>query len=305
MTQYLGCEAARTHIEALLDEELSVAEQVAVEAHLRWCTTCAARVADLQVIGASICTVSEALRRPVDPADEAGLVAGVLARLDAEHDQSVGVRLRESLSDRRLLWPTLGAMLGVVLCLCGLFGVLRLTLHEQPRSLAAMLDLRASPGSDENPMRLDPDMAAPRVLNAFVTFGDLPDDEAMFALSTTVTREGKVASYELLQSQRVATRSIDRRAREDRQGGHDVSALLDAVRAARFSPAQAPGGQTVAVNMVWVIARTTVKGSAHPTRDFELPSGAGAPTQDRSVPAAAPGARPREQSALPVDIPMA
>ena len=54
MIPYVGCEYAREHLDAFVDGELSVAEQVAVESHLRWCRTCAARVEDLQLIGASI-----------------------------------------------------------------------------------------------------------------------------------------------------------------------------------------------------------------------------------------------------------
>ena len=54
MIPYVGCEYAREHLDGFVDGELSVDEQVAVESHLRWCRTCAARVEDLQLIGDSI-----------------------------------------------------------------------------------------------------------------------------------------------------------------------------------------------------------------------------------------------------------
>ena len=54
MIPYVGCEYAREHLDAFVDGELSVDEQVAVESHLRWCRTCAARVEDVQLIGDSI-----------------------------------------------------------------------------------------------------------------------------------------------------------------------------------------------------------------------------------------------------------
>jgi anti-sigma factor RsiW len=54
MMTYVGCEYAREHLDAFVDGELSVDEQVAVESHLRWCRTCAARVEDMQLIGNSI-----------------------------------------------------------------------------------------------------------------------------------------------------------------------------------------------------------------------------------------------------------
>ena len=44
MTQYVGCDHARTLLEGLIDGELSMADQLAVESHLRWCETCALRV---------------------------------------------------------------------------------------------------------------------------------------------------------------------------------------------------------------------------------------------------------------------
>ena len=54
MIPYLGCDAAREMLEAFVDGELAMADQVAVESHLRWCRTCGARVEDLRVIGASL-----------------------------------------------------------------------------------------------------------------------------------------------------------------------------------------------------------------------------------------------------------
>ena len=42
MTPYVGCDYARERLEALLDDELSVDEQVLVESHVRWCRTCGA-----------------------------------------------------------------------------------------------------------------------------------------------------------------------------------------------------------------------------------------------------------------------
>ena len=54
MIPYLGCEAARDLLEAFVDGELAMADQVALESHLRWCRTCGARVEDMRLIGASM-----------------------------------------------------------------------------------------------------------------------------------------------------------------------------------------------------------------------------------------------------------
>ena len=43
-----------------------------------------------------------------------------------------------------------------------------------------------------------------------------------------------------------------------------MAELLHAVRQSRFAPAQRPGRPVVAVNMVWLFARTTVKASPGP-----------------------------------------
>ena len=65
------------------------------------------------------------------------------------------------------------------------------------------------------------------------------------------------SNYELLQSG--ASRAAQRGPRND-----EVTAVLDAVRH-RASRRPRPPAATVAVNMVWLLARTTVKASARAT----------------------------------------
>jgi hypothetical protein len=77
----------------------------------------------------------------------------------------------------------------------------------------------------------------------------------MFAVGVVVSREGRIANYELLRSERTGQRSPNSknlRANVD-------EAVLDAVRQSRFAPAQTPVGRAVAVNMVWLIVMTTVQ----------------------------------------------
>jgi len=98
------------------------------------------------------------------------------------------------------------------------------------------------------------------------------EDEAVFALAAVVTREGRVANYEVLVSEQ-----------ENRPGALDVTHLLDRVARSRFSPAERGVARApVAVNMVWLLARTTVKGTPR-ALDFEVPS---APLPTPLVPAA-------------------
>jgi hypothetical protein len=75
----------------------------------------------------------------------------------------------------------------------------------------------------------------------------MTEGEAVLALSAMVTREGRVDGLELISNER------DQRQMEQ---------LLDAVSRARFQPAQ-QGGSPVSVNMVWLLAHTTVRGKQH------------------------------------------
>jgi hypothetical protein len=277
MIPYLGCETAREMLDEFADGELAVDDQVAVEAHLRWCRTCAARIEDLCLIGSGIragavavnaagplvvhsagspvvnaagssamnTAGSQAMNRARDDEQALAVIqSGVLTRIRAEHDQSLRIRTRELFVDRRLLWPALGATAAVLICLCGAFSVLQLAAKEQPDSLAAMIQSLADPGSDRNPMRLDAAASVPRSLEDSIVLDQIGEDEAVFAVATVVTREGRIAGYEVLDS---------------RASRGDVAALLHAVKQSRFEPALAPGGRTVAVNMVWLFAWTTVE----------------------------------------------
>jgi anti-sigma factor RsiW len=258
MIPYLDCRAAQLLLEAFVDGELAVHDQVALESHLRWCRVCAARVEDMQTIGASLRVTSCALRA-VDGADEslASVESEVLTRIQTEREQSAWTQLRNMCTDMRFFWPAVGASLALLACLCVASAVVSLTSAEKPDSLAGMIEVLANPGSDQNPMRLDGAMAAPpRALDG-AGLESVPGDDAVFALSAVVTREGRVANYEVLFAERASVRRHDTAV----QTG-DVSSVVNAVKQSRFAPAQSMDGAPVAVNMVWVLARTTVKASA-------------------------------------------
>jgi len=310
MIPYIGCESARELLEPLIDGELGVDDQVAVEAHLRWCRTCAARVEDLSVIGAAVRLGPPSVRpRTEDPDLLSGVQSEVLGRIRAERDQSFATRFRELFSDKRMLWPALGATFAVLICLCGAFGVMQLASVERPRSLAALIaSVRpdAVPGSDDNPLSLDPTVQAPRISSDVAALDRITGDESVFAVATVVTREGRVSNYELLLP---GEAGADLGAARARHAEDDVVALLHAVKQSRFTPAQqGAAGRPVAVNMVWLFARTTavrehdvqLEQLLHPrarTRPAEHvePS---PHTPDRPKPAVLPA---DERSALPHD----
>jgi Putative zinc-finger len=287
MIPYLDCRAAQDLLESFIDGELSVHKQVALESHLRWCSVCAARVEDMQAIGASLRVTSCALR-VADAADDslASVQSEVLTRIKTEREQATWAQLRDMCADLRFFWPAIGASLALLACLCVAASVVSVTSDENPDSLAGMIQMLANPGSDENPMRLDGAMAAPpRALDA-AALESIPGDEAVFALAAVVTREGRVSNYEVLFSERASVRRHDTAVETD-----DVSSVVNAVKQSRFSPAQAIDGEPVAVNMVWVLARTTVKASAQASIDQAPVRATPAPRPAEAAPKPEPPAR--------------
>src|SRR5687767_8220238 len=138
MIPYVGCEQARELLDAFLDGELQMADQVAVESHLRWCRTCTFRGEDMRVIGASLRLCSPVQRAGDDEAQAPTAVnPAMLMRIRAEREASFAVRIREMFVDMRLLWPALGASAAVAICVGVAFGVLHAASAERPESLAA------------------------------------------------------------------------------------------------------------------------------------------------------------------------
>jgi len=281
MIRYVGCDYVRPRLDAFVDEELPMGDQVLVETHLRWCHTCAARLEDAQIIGASLRVAARAHETAAAAPDAppegmsralSAMQAEVLARVDTEYEQSWTVRVQELFTDMRLWWPALGATVAVALSVGLASGVWQATSAEQPTSLAAMIENLADPGSNRNPQRLDAAMYLPRVLDDGMALdgamlaqnaGGSHQDEVV-AVAAIITREGKIGGYALLdQGSGHVFPSGDAK-------GSDVQGVLHAVRQSRFAPAQRPGGQVVAVNMVWLFARTTVKASLRPV-DLGIP----------------------------------
>jgi hypothetical protein len=247
MVPYVGCAVARELLQPLVDGELPMPDQVALEAHLRWCDTCRSRIEDLRLIGASLRRGGGVLAPARDERVLASVQSEVLARISAERDQSWSVRVREAFADRRLLWPALGATAAVVLCLYAATIVNRVARLELPSSLAERIAVLATPGSDRHPLPLDARILPPKPIDQGLAVESIPPEDVVFALAAVVTRDGRVANFELLDAAESA----------------HVNALLEAVKTSRFAPARTSDG-AVAVNVVWVVASTTVKGAVDP-----------------------------------------
>jgi hypothetical protein len=245
----LTCADVRRQLAAFYDRELAVAEQIAFEGHVNSCPTCRAELADVSSVGA-------ALRLAAAPApsdDWAGLTSGVVARMRAEKHESLRSRAERLFEDMHLVWIALASTTATFLCGAIALGTLHFASPERHDSLAAVIAVMAAPsGSDLNPARLDWRYRPPsvpqngvvqRTLESSVLANSLTDD-TMLAVSAVVTREGGVADLSVLTNDR------DRR---------HVTDLLDAISQARLRPAEFAGAP-VAVNLVWILAQTTVKG---------------------------------------------
>src|SRR5436190_576369 len=138
-------------------------------------------------------------------------------------------------------------------CFCA--GAVHSMLHfaspERQDSLAAVIAVMAAPsGSDLNPARLDGRIQVPSVPEHGIVYATLErsvmDGDLVVPLSAIVTREGRVSGLELLNK---------------RQDGREVTDIVEALSRGRLETAQF-GGSPVAVNLVWLVAHTTVKGKA-------------------------------------------
>jgi hypothetical protein len=287
MIRYVGCDYARQRLDAFADGELAMGDQVLVETHLRWCQTCAARLEDMQTIGASLRLVGRthahddcASHAPVDSVEQhdadlgralAAMQAEVVAQANTEYEQSLAVRVQELFSDMRLWWPALGATVAVALSVGVASNIWKATSIQQPTSLAAMIENLADPGSNRNPQRLDAAMYLPRAIDDGVALdeallaqqgGDNHQDEVV-AVAAVLTTEGTIGGYTLLEQGGLRHAPVSGTA----AGTGEMERV---VRLSRFAPAQRPGGQVVAVNMVLLFARTTVKASQQ-TIDLGIP----------------------------------
>jgi anti-sigma factor RsiW len=255
----MTCAATRRRLAAFHDRELSIADQIAVQAHLAECAACRADAGALEAIGDSLRLVASQTAEGW-PQELAGLPSGVVSRLAAERNQSVVSKIGRLFEDMHLVWAAGGATVATFACGVVIYALLLAASRERPTlpdSLAGMVASLSTVGSNENPVRMDarqlllpraqPDMVMP---TAVVNYRR--DHDGGFALSATVATDGTVSNVELLEAHGNAR---DRALRRD---SRELLAILDAASTARFQPARYYGSP-VAVSMVWVVAHTTVR----------------------------------------------
>lgn len=242
----LTCGVVRRRLQAFHDGELSLDYEVAVTLHLDVCPACADEVRRLRAIGDAL---RRAATRQQPTSEELGAVHDTLVgRIRAEHEQSWGVCFGRLFEDMHFVWAGLGASVAMLLCVGVTVGMLHRVADERADSLAAILSVLASPGSNANPIRLDGRMRFPRVfpddaMPAVLVRTATQQEDVVFTLAGVITREGRLADLEMLAS-----------AREQLS----AAGVLHAASTARAEPARF-ANTPVAVNLVWLLARTTVR----------------------------------------------
>lgn len=252
--KHMLCASVNRVLEAYHDGELPIQEQIAVASHVSECALCASQAKSLRM-------VRDALRATADttPDEQAtparveahlnGMAAAVISRVKAERQQSLPVRVARAFEDMHLVWAALAATTATATCAAVVAGVLYFAPKERDDSLAGLMAALAAPGSDRNPMMLDNRVILPRFesdANVPMVPATTADSDESFAISGVLTQEGRVAFPSLLSSS---------------YGSAADRSVMDAMANARFEPATR-GGAPVAVNLVYVFERTTVKGKS-------------------------------------------
>lgn len=274
----LACSAVRRRLQAFYDRELPVADLISVEAHLHDCPPCERDLRELQ-------NVSRALRLAAAPPpsdDWTGVRSGVISRMRAEAHESFTARARRGFDNLHLVWIAAAATAATCVCAGAVLSMLHFASPERQDSLAAVIAVMAGPsGSEFNLARLNVPVLAPvpvnRILYATLENATTDGADLVLPLSAIVTREGRRSDLDLL------NRGQDLR---------DVMDVVDALSRSRLEPAQfdgSPAGVNLVsmslpadeqenlmqslpgheswprrsvrrLNLVWVVAHTTVRG---------------------------------------------
>ena len=247
----LSCAAARRRLQAYHDDELPVGQQIEVDAHLEWCEDCVAALEELDVLRSAL-RASTPGRAGLTAEEHASFHASVVSRAGAEQRMSFSTRLRAMFEDMHFVYAGLGAAGATVSCIAIMLSMM---------NFAAL----TNPGFNQNPVLIDARIlmyawpAAPNPMPGMLDQGFSGSggaDDGAFTLSAVVTREGRLVNLELQpeDGQQPKAGSIEARA---------VQTMLGAMSQARFEPARV-GGLPIAVNMVWLVTHTTVRGTEAP-----------------------------------------
>ena len=243
----LTCAAVRRRLPAFYDRELPIPDLIAIESHVSDCPPCSGELRELRELG----DVMRCAAAPGPADDWTGLQSGVISRMRAEAFESLPARTRRMFDDMHLVWIGLAAAVATVICGTLALSAMHFASPERDDSLAAMIAVISAPsGSDLNPVKNDQFLQVPTVPTRgaveFVLAQPVTRDELVLALNAVVMQDGRVSGLSV-----IGTEPHPR----------EFSPILRALSTARLEPGRM-GASPVAVNLVWLLAHTTVKAKA-------------------------------------------
>jgi hypothetical protein len=254
----LSCAAARRRLQSFHDRELSVRDQIAVGSHLEWCDHCAAALAELCEVRSAL-QVCAASRPTLSHEEAAAFNAGVVNRLKAEDDMAFFTRVRGMFDDMHFVYAGLGAAAAALACMVIVLGMMRFAADERPDSLAAIVNVLATPLECDSVTDLGETLACrERWAERFQRANASAGHDAVFTLEALLTRQGRLPNLPML-----------------RMGRHSavsqvelIEGLLDVVSRSRLDAAQPmlPGTAQVLL----LVERATVRANK-PALDVPLP----------------------------------
>jgi hypothetical protein len=243
-----NCRTTWRDMAAYRDGELPMDRQLALRAHLAACAECLAEAEAVDCLGGLI---RHASTTRVESMGEtlSSVHARVMARVAAEPPSTFGRRAARVFDAQgHWLGAVAGATFATIICLLSVLGVIRLGLRADSESMAAMIGAMADPGSNRNPLALDERLLMPRAFPIEVMPATLAARDEVVALYGIVTREGDLKSLEMLGPGPMQAWEVEQ-----------LLEVVDLAAQSRFEPARS-GRNPVAVNVVWLLAHTTVVG---------------------------------------------
>lgn len=241
------CEQVRGELSAFYDEELPVADRIAISDHLAGCPSCRLEADDLSMIGEAL---HASARDDVTTMPVLGrLQTDILERWSAEERASFGRTFRNLFDDPRRASASLGVSVVASLLLAMSAFFLAQSPIRHPESLKAAMTLSSRARTTDiylPEIEWLPRVHAEAIMPATVMNRD--DEEVAFA--ALVTADGYLEDVEFI-GDRVAGRS-------NLPTHAQLSELLNAVATARFEPARAAGAP-VSQNVIWLVSHTTVR----------------------------------------------
>ena len=240
-----SCEQVRADLSAFYDEELPVADRIAISDHLDRCPSCRLEADDVAMIGQALQATARVDVVAAMPR-LSRLHTDVLERWDAEERASFSRTVRNLFDDPRRASASLGVSVVASLFLAMGAFVLAQSPIRHPESLKAAM-FRARTADIYLPaIEMLPRVQAEAIMPATVMNRD--DEEVAFA--ALVTADGYLEDVEFIGERVQGRNNLPTHAQ--------LSELLNAVATARFEPARA-AGTPVSQNVIWLVSHTTVR----------------------------------------------